>query len=194
MTEQTSLFGDDAAQVNLFLAAFPDAAARAAIDALARAVCADPALRATPRSAQLLHLTLQHLGTYAGLPPRIEERVAAALAGFAATPFALAFDRVGSFVAGTGRQPCVLLGCDGDVPLQQLQRALAERLARAGFGRHVQHGFVPHVTLCYARSALATVEVAPIGWQVEEFVLVSSLIGRGEYRVLARWPLQAAAG
>jgi len=35
--------------------------------------------------------------------------------------------------------------------------------------------------------------VEPFEWTVREFVLIHSLLGRTEYRVLGRWPLAAGA-
>ena len=191
MQQQLS-FGDatQEPQVNIFLAIFPDAVACAAIVALGEDVRARHELRGALRRPELLHATLCHLGEFAGLPPGLHERVLTAMDGFAAAPFDVTFDRVGSFASGKGKSPCVLLGREGDSPLRDLHGDLRTRLLRAGLGRHIDKAFEPHVTACYDLRQVPTFAVPPIGWRVGEFVLVQSLTGRGEYRSLARWTLR----
>jgi len=64
-------------------------------------------------------------------------------------------------------------------------------MTATGLGRHVTRKFVPHMTLLYDDRVLAPRPVTRIAWAAREFVLVHSLIGRGEYRVLGHWSLAA---
>ena len=49
--------------------------------------------------------------------------------------------------------------------------------------------FEPHVTLAYDARKIAAEAVAPIGWRVDEFVLVHSLLGRTRHVRLGGWAL-----
>ncbi|MGH8283840.1 MAG: 2'-5' RNA ligase family protein [Gammaproteobacteria bacterium] len=63
-------------------------------------------------------------------------------------------------------------------------------MAISGLARLVKREFTPHVTLLYGNNVMKPQSIEPIGWTVREFVLVHSLLGRTEHRVLERWPLQ----
>jgi 2'-5' RNA ligase len=133
-------------------------------------------------------VTLHHLGDFAGLPQRRVDEARAAADGVVLDAFEARFDRVGSFAGRPGKHPFVLLGA-GDAPgLGELHASLGARLAAAGLGRR-ERAFVPHVTLLYDARNVAAQAVDPLGWAVHEFVLVHSLLGRTEYRVLGRWVL-----
>ena len=79
--------------------------------------------------------------------------------------------------------------------LRSLTRAYA-RLSRrgAGLGFAVQTSFALHLTLAYRGphrpGAVLTGPVDPVGWQVDELLLVHSLDGYGAHEVLGRWPLE----
>jgi RNA 2',3'-cyclic 3'-phosphodiesterase len=47
--------------------------------------------------------------------------------------------------------------------------------------------FTPHITLLYAERNVEEHPIEPIGWTVNEFVLIHSMRGHVH---LARWPLQ----
>jgi len=189
--EQFALHGFEpkTATHSLFLAMFPDADARKNIAAVAREIGTRHALSGKPLPTHRLHITLLHLGDHAGVPPAIVDAAmrAAALVDFAV--FDVVFGRVGCF-AGGEKKPCVLLGPDRDSPLQGFQRALCVHLAACGLGAYVKRDFTPHVTLRYVRTPLPAEGVAPVRWSVREFVLVDSLIGQTEYRILGRWSLR----
>ncbi|HEY0232326.1 MAG TPA: 2'-5' RNA ligase family protein [Dokdonella sp.] len=174
---------------NLFFAIFPHSTAQARIADVARETGARHALRGDPLRTDRFHITLLHLGDHAGVPPDIVAGATRAAAQIDATVFDVVFDRVGSFAGGASK-PCVLLGPDGDSPLRDFQRALCARLAAVGLGRYVRRDFTPHVTLRYAEVSLPAEAVAPVRWSVREFVLVDSLAGQTEYRILGRWPLR----
>ncbi|HET7557669.1 MAG TPA: RNA 2',3'-cyclic phosphodiesterase [Rhodanobacteraceae bacterium] len=176
----------------LFFAVLPDARAADQVVELARSLRARHGLRGNPLPAERVHVTLHHLGDHAGLPESLIAAASEAAARVATPPFDACFDCVASFPGRARKRPCVLRsGKDDSNPgLFALQAELGERLRAAGLGRHIERRFTPHVTLLYDESRLAPEPVPPIAWRVREFVLVHSLIGRSEHRVLGRWSLR----
>ena len=79
---------------------------------------------------------------------------------------------------------------DGVAKLIALQRVIDVAMQRARVARAKQP-FVPHVTLLYDKDGIDEQPIERIGWTVTEFVLIHSLLGRGQYIALARWPLRA---
>ncbi len=175
----------------LFFALFPDVAARDTIAILAREVCTRHALRGAPLRADRFHVTLHHLGDHAGLPRNVVNDALRAADGTKTSGFDVVFDRVESFAVRRDKKPCVLLAADGDSPLRSLQKLLGDHLIAAGLGKYIERNFKPHVTLCYDQALVPAHPVASIGWSVREFILVHSLLGQTEHRILGRWPLQA---
>ncbi|HEX7917697.1 RNA 2',3'-cyclic phosphodiesterase [Rudaea sp.] len=191
MSGQMSLggFADAVPTDRLFFAVFPDTAAGEAIARLADDIGRQHDLRGAPLKRERLHITLHHLGDYAGLPAALVEDARRAAAQIVATPFEVTFDRVKSFAGRAEKKPCVLVGADGDTQLQRLRRQLGERLLKASLGKQVTREFTPHVTLRYERLLVPEQSVAPIVWTVREFALVHSLLGKTEHRILQRWTL-----
>jgi RNA 2',3'-cyclic 3'-phosphodiesterase len=173
----------------LFFAIFPDADTAARIAALAATLRLRHGLRGKVLLAARLHVTLHHLGDYAGLPPAIVAAATRAGGRLASRRFDVVFDRAASFGTARGKCPFVLRGGDGITGLIELQRELGMHMAASGIGRHVEQRFTPHVTLLYDEMAVDHGSVDPIGWRASEVVLVHSLIGRSEHRILARWML-----
>lgn len=188
---QSSLFGDVPAKPTdrLFLGLFPDAGAIAQIDALAHDVCRRHDLRVTPHKPERLHVTLFHVGDWAGLPPDAVDAAIAAANALQAAPFELSFDEVASFAAKRERPPVVLKASAGNAALHAFREQLGRELARAGQGRCVSAAFEPHVTLAYAQKSVAPETVAPVRWTARDFVLIHSLLGQTRYIELGRWPL-----
>lgn len=178
----------------LFFAIFPDAATAARIAETARTLRDQQQLRGRPLRSERFHVTLHFLGDYAGLPADVVAQAGAAAAGWDAPMFEVAFDHAASFAGHRRDRPFVLRGGDGLDALLGFQRRLGERLAAAGLGRLLDARFTPHVTLLYDEQVVPAQAVAPIAWPVREFVLVHSLLGRGEHRILGRWPLQGHSG
>jgi len=98
---------------------------------------------------------------------------------------------LGGFAGRAEKKPCVLLDAEGDTPLQRLRKQLGECLIHAGLGKQVTREFTPHLTLRYERTLVPEQSVAPIAWTVGEFVLVHSLLGKTEHRMLQRWTLSS---
>lgn len=177
-----------AVENRLFLAALPDAATACRIYQLAGVLKRAHRLSGHLIPPERLHLSLFFLGD---LPDQMLQGVCAALAAVRVMPFEVSFDRTGSFRGGSGSRPFVLLGGDGLAGLASLRRALGAELIRLGLKRRANVSFEPHVTLLYGDRGVEEYPIAePIGWAVNEFVLVCSL--RGHTHV-ARWPLRCQA-
>lgn len=183
--------GEEKPSERLFFAVMPDAGTAAAIGALTRELAGREHLRGKPLAEERLHVTLHHLGDYAGLPPSLLARARAAAERLRMPAFEVRFDRVGTF-GGRGRQlPCVLRGEEGVKGLFQLQRALARRMAEQGITGDTR--FTPHLTLCYSDAALPLQRIEPVQWRVQELVLIRSFLGQTRYQLEGRWALDQPA-
>lgn len=193
MPGQSSLPGFDDAPAptdRLFFALFPDAEAAARIAECARQLRAEHGLHGTPLKTERFHVTLHHLGDYAGLPQGVMAMASQAAAAVRMAPFGVTFDRAASFSSAPRNRPFVLRGDAGLTGLMAFQRALGLEMSKAGLARWAKPAYTPHVTLLYDDRAVAEQAVQPITWTAGEFVLVHSLIGRTLHVPLARWPLR----
>lgn len=198
MPEQLWLPGLEAPPVptdGLFFAVFPDTRTAASIAKLAQQLCGETRSKSKPLAANRLHVTLVHLGNFAGgLPPARVEAAMSAAASISMKPFSVDFDSAFSFALKPRPGPLVLVGGEGVVGLHALHDALALALQSAGFGDRAvspNTSYTPHVTLAYGMPWIATRPVEAVSWNVREFALVHSLLGRTRHVVLARWPLAA---
>lgn len=176
----------------LFFAVVPPPAVAERVAALAADLRGQLGLRGRPRPTGHLHVTLHHLGDFAGLPQQRVDEACTAAAGVAVSSFEARFDRAASFRGRPGKHPFVLLGADGEAGLSGLYESLGTRLAAAGLARR-ERAFVPHLTLLYDTRAIAPRPIPSLGWRAGEFQLIHSLLGRTEYHVLGRWPLVCTA-
>lgn len=177
----------------LFFAVFPDTTAAAHIAAIAKALRSQHGLRGKPLHTDRFHVTLHHLGDYAGLPGDLVAKAGQAAMRVDLPAFEVAFDSASSFSRQPRNRPFVLRGDAGVASLQNLQSELGKGMAACGMARLVEHKFTPHATLLYDDRAVAPQPIEPIAWTVREFVLVHSLLGKTEHRILGRWPLRTAA-
>lgn len=181
----------------LFFAVFPDTNTAASISKLAQQLCAETRTRSKPLGANRLHVTLLHLGNFAGgLPPARVDAAMRAAASISMEPFTVGFESVVSFALKPRPGPLVLGGSDGVAGLHALHDALGEALRNAGFGDRAVSAsvpYTPHVTLAYGIPSIATRAIEPVCWNVREFALVHSLLGRTRHIALARWPLAGVA-
>ncbi|CAB3759061.1 2'-5' RNA ligase family protein [Paraburkholderia solisilvae] len=195
---QLSLPGFDAVPLptdGLFFALFPDTRSAARIEQIAQHVCSrqQGAHAPAPLGLERYHVTLHHLGTYAGgLPQAVVARAIRAASTVSANSFAVAFDRAENF---HGR-PLVLRAHEGGLALIAFRFALGKALESAGFAGRSSAPFTPHVTLAYRNPREAKRRFVerldePVSWTVQDFVLVHSLLGRSRHIALARWPLHA---
>jgi len=168
----------------LFFAIWPDAGAAHSLRALALELAARAGGRAMP--PEKIHLTLAFLGEVGA--DRADALVDAA-GEVREAPFAMAFDRVGSFrrarVAwvGTAEPPA---------PLLRLQAALDKALRARGFALE-ERAFTPHVTLVRrVERNVSRERIEAIAWRAQEMALVRSDPGSGAYSTMATWPLKRA--
>ncbi|MDR6411441.1 2'-5' RNA ligase family protein [Paraburkholderia terricola] len=180
----------------LFFAVFPDTRTAAGISELAQQLCGQTRARSKPLGAGRLHVTLQHLGNFAGgLPPALVDAAMRAAASISMEPFTVEFDAVTSFASKPRPGPLVLVGSEGVVGLHALHDALAEALQNIGFGGRAHSAaapYTPHVTLAYGMPWGAARPIEPVCWNVREFALIHSLLGRTRHIALARWSLKGA--
>jgi RNA 2',3'-cyclic 3'-phosphodiesterase len=191
MTQQQSLFADLAPTPErtdrLFLAVFPDARAAARIHDFGQSFSAERRLAARVQDAGRMHVTLHHLGDFAGVPERVVETARGAAAAVSAAPFEVVFDRVASFAGKPGKLPLVLLG-GANAALHDFQRAVGAAMAKALLAPDAH--FTPHVTLLRDAVSVPEAPIDPIRWTVREFVLIHSLIGQTRHVPLGRWALR----
>lgn len=173
----------------LFFGLFPDPAAR---DAIARA--AERLRRAYQLQGRLLapsryHTTVHFLGGHVALRDPLVDVAVSAARHVAMPVFDFRLDSASSFRGGR-RHPCVLRSTDAHAPVHALWSGLRDALALEGAGDQLEPGFAPHVTLLYDdRIEIEPEPIDAIAWRVREFVLVHSIPGQAEYRILGRWPL-----
>lgn len=194
MSEQLSLIGFDPPPKRtdrLFFAIFPDTDTAARMGRLTDRLRTEQHLRGRPLDATRLHVTLHHVGDYAGLPEQLVDQARDAAAMVAMLPFDVCFNRVASFRRSQSL-PLVLRGDEQAERggLMSFQQALGQAMTQVGLGRMVNQRYTPHVTLLYDDRNVAEHPVEPINWTVREFVLVHSLLGQHRHVPLGRWPLR----
>jgi 2'-5' RNA ligase len=134
---------------------------------------------------ECLHVSLFFLGE---LSDQLVQMACGAAAEVRMPPFEIWFDRSVSFRGRPGNRPFVLIGDDGVDCLRSFRRVLGVALAGKGLKRLAKRGFTPHVTLMYAEREVEEHPIQPIGWTVNEFVLIHSMRGHVH---LARWQLRS---
>ncbi|MBN8798219.1 MAG: RNA 2',3'-cyclic phosphodiesterase [Stenotrophomonas nitritireducens] len=178
--------GSDIPTERLFFAVMPDPATAWRIAELAEGLRGEHGLDGRPLARERLHVTLHHLGDYAGLPPSLLAKVQQAAARVRMPEFEVCFDEVGSF-AGGRQHPFVLRSEHGADLLQGLHQELARCLQ--AIGSRPDPGFTPHLTLLYDKRRLPVQPVQPMRWLVREFVLIRSYLGQTRYQMEGRWSL-----
>ena len=178
--------GSDIPTERLFFAVMPDPMTAERVAELADGLREEHGLLGHPLAPERLHVTLHHLGDYAGLPPSLLPKVRQAAARVRMPEFEVCFDQVGSFACGA-KNPFVLRSEYG----AELLNGLHEELARClhGVGGKLDPRFTPHMTLLYDRRRLPIQPVQPFRWFVREFILVRSFLGQGRYQIEGRWQL-----
>lgn len=171
----------------LFLALFPDAATAARIAALATEQCKSRGFHGKPLRSDRLHVTLFHLGDWAGVPDELVSAAKQAAGSLSESQFDLAFDTVASFAVRRPQKPFVLKAASGNDALRGFHARLAQGLRRAGLAQWTRGSFEPHVTLVYDPQVIPPQRVETIGWRTREFALVHSLLGQTLHMPLARW-------
>ncbi|MBM7131777.1 RNA 2',3'-cyclic phosphodiesterase [Dyella mobilis] len=189
---QHGLFGQPPARAQthrLFFALVPDDAVRSDIQRVATWLYEQhPELGARWLKPERFHATLNFLGDFPQLPEDVVEVAKRAAQRVRALPFDWTLDHAASF---RGREPpCVLRSNVVPEPLSALWRDVNAALKETGLHWPLERSFTPHVTLAYARQLLPDpVAIAPIAWQIRNFVLIHNVVGRGSYQMLGDWPL-----
>ena len=164
----------------LYIQAKPPPEVQAQITALPRN---DPS-----RGPQLLHATLVSLFDLHYAPPDWLPRTIAALDSFSAPPFPLTFDRI------ENRKAVTLRRRDPLAQARAFQAALVRHLLAHKAPMMLGTTPEPHVTINYAGDRLRAEKIAPIGWIVDEILLVESIVGKATHVAHGRWPLRAVDG
>ena len=160
----------------LYVMAKPPPHVQAQITALQRN---DPS-----RGADLLHATLMSLFDLHYAPPEWLPQVIAALDSFDAPAFPLAFDRIENRKAVTLRTRAPL------TEARAFQAALVQHLLACRAPMMLGTTPEPHVTINYRGDRLNAQKMAPIGWMVEEILLMESIVGKTTHVEHGRWPLR----
>lgn len=164
------------------------------VDGQARAAIERYGLTGQPLGGARYHVSLCGLGAYEGVPSHILALAREAAKGLAMASFDVRFDRLMSFSgfrAPHKPSPLVLTGKEGLGDVRDFRSHLREALSATGLRRRGPKAFEPHVTLLYDRVRVPATDTRPVGWHVDELVLIDSLYGHGRHVVLDRWPLAA---
>jgi RNA 2',3'-cyclic 3'-phosphodiesterase len=191
MDQQLELLSRDQTLHNVFFAALPDATMSASTEAIVRDARRRLPLTATPIPPARLHVSLLSVGGFSGsYPPAVIDAAMRAAGTVAMAPFKVEFDRVASFSASHGQRAVVLTGDgDGVAGFMRLQEALKHALMTAGLRLPRQSGSLPHLTMMYDENRTCDFAIEPIGWTVNHFVLVDSLVGQSRHVHLGQWSL-----
>lgn len=200
MAEQFSLFGDPVPKAlvkthgakagrdpySLFFSIFPAPGEAVEIARRGAALLEAQGLSGKPLLPHRLHVTCHDLGNYAHVPQDLVDAAIRAGDALSFDAFDVVLDCALSYPSsGT----YVLSGREGTRQLTAFREALGE--AMRGEGLRVSRSFTPHMTLAYDRHVVAEHAIEPVRWRAQEFVLIRSHVGQGQYDTLGRWPLAA---
>jgi 2'-5' RNA ligase len=177
----------------LFFALFPSDEAISQIVKTSQQLRDEHGLTGKSLSNDRLHVTLHHVGDYAGgLPNGLVEAAQDVASKIVMPAFEVTFDRAMSFAGRPRNRPFVLRGNErqdgGLAVLMAFQKNLYLAMCRAGLqGPRTNAKFAPHVTLMYDDQAVAEQAVEPVRWTAHDFVLVHSLLGQTRHIHLGRW-------
>ncbi|WP_115512172.1 MULTISPECIES: 2'-5' RNA ligase family protein [Xanthomonas] len=181
--------GEEKTTERLFFAVMADAATAGLAAGIAEGLLQSGQVDGKPLGRERLHVTLHHLGDYAGgLPPSLVSRASQAAERVAMEAFEVEFDRVGTFGGRRSQLPCVLRGEERVRGLYELQGALGRQLAHVGIAGDAQ--YTPHMTLLYCNHTLPQRRCDALAWTVRDFALVRSFLGQSRYQIEGRWPLR----
>lgn len=187
------LFGSDPASTpieRLFIGLMLPSGAAVAASGVLEEARAQHGLTGPAIRPDRLHVTLIHVGDYAGsLPQSVVGDIRTAVDGLSEPAFDVTFDRAASFAGAPGRHPYILLGGEGLEAVRAFRDRLFRALLRAGVRTLSREAFNPHVTLTYGDRRLPERAVDPVGWRPAEVLLIHSEVGRSTYHTLGRWPL-----
>lgn len=194
MTQQLSLFDEQPSKAQpltdrLFFAIVPPPELAESIFTFAHERRLKEGMKGRPLPADRLHMTLLHLGDFAGMPEELVKGAMDHAAKLAATlaPFEISFDVIGNFSRRPVRKPLVLLQDHQEPQLKSLVQHLLRALNLPQGG---SLKFNPHITLLYDEKSIMMEHIEPFTWQVDEIVLIHSLVGQSRHVTLGRWKLE----
>lgn len=136
------------------------------------------------RGPELLHVTLISLYDLHYVPPEWLDATKSALDSLVAAPFPLHFDRI------ENRKAVTLRTRDELTEARAFQKALVQHLLvqRAP----IMDGTTPepHITIDYRGDRLNAQKMPPIGWTVDEIILMESIVGKTTHVEHGRWALR----
>ena len=176
---------------NYFFALSPDAEVRRQLGQVADDLKANDSLNGSWVARERYHLTLHHLGQFPEAYPDLVKRALEAANNIQTEAFTIKLDHFMSFDSKTGKFPCVLTSKYELPELKNFWQLLKNSLFTRRLGLELANTFTPHATLLYSRQPVTkNYAVTPIQWQVKDFVLIESLVGKSEHIELGRWPLR----
>jgi 2'-5' RNA ligase len=89
-----------------------------------------------------------------------------------------------------GKGVMLLRGAEIPPSIMALRHRLLELLRQSGIPQIPDYNFHPHITLQRGRVERGRWAVDPVGWPVDEIVLVRSYVGQSRYETLDRWELE----
>jgi len=167
---------------NLFFAVRPAAEERARIADL----IASLRIGGVPMRLDRLHITTLSLVMGDVLPRGLAQEVAEVVASIRMPAFRVIFDRLVG-----GNRSALLLPSEPLEALRLFRERLGFALMRAGIAFQQGGRFSPHVTLLYGGQPMPEIEIEPISWLVEDFVLIDSVIGETRHVEVGRWALRS---
>lgn len=144
------------------------------------------------RPDRVLHISLQCVGRYLGLPKDAVAAAKRAGAAVKAPPFTVTFDCMRNLGRkGEGSRPMALCCSDGAPALTAFWHTLTGAMRAAWLRPPPASSFMPHLSLLYSADRLPEGPLdAPITLAVRHFVLVHSQHGETRHKPLGRWPLR----
>ncbi|MGO6995672.1 2'-5' RNA ligase family protein [Rhizobium leguminosarum] len=134
-----------------------------------------------------LHVSIIWVGDYPRLPEDVVFAARQAGATVESAPIAISFDRIMRFPQA---RSLVLCGEGGRKPLTRLHVQLGVGMYNAGLRHNVGRDYKPHMTLLYDLKAVPPTTLdTPVSWTASEFLLIHSVLGKTEHRIIDRWPL-----
>ncbi len=173
----------------IFFALKPNTATAKALQNAIAALQSDGVIRTSPVAESRLHLTLHFLGDFENYPEEMVSRVSNGAADFRHEPFSFTLDRMIMF--RRPRPPYVLVtDAETTQAVRSFRRALGKAIGLSG-ETPGESRFRPHVTLAHGERPLpGPVPITPIEWNVEDFALIESLVGKSVHRQLGKWSLR----
>jgi len=180
----------------LLFMALPDESAARRISHVAHELKRKHRLHGEILPSKRLHVSLFHIGDFCQFPHDIADRAKEGASGLVLPPIEIVLDCVMSFCGAQVDPPredsyaLALLASQGATELAMVRKALALTMMKAGIKPRYSLQFKLHLTLLYDKRHRIVEDVEPIRWTVSEFALIDSLVGKGRYEELGRWPLK----